>query len=400
MDLAALLKDADLHAVLFDSAPDAMLVVDHRGDIRLLNPQARTLFGYETEELLGHPVEYLVPEEVRDLHRAHRGRYQRHPSTRAMGVDSQLRARRKDGTTFPASISLAPIEVHGQRFTMLAVRDITQWLEVQEELRSQRELSRVLQLSMLDDVPARIGRFRLATRYQPAAREVIVGGDWYHASGLADDGLAICVGDISGHGLAAAAMMGRMRAVLDTLLLGTADTASIMSDANRMLGRLVETSRRWDDGPDLLATAALGVLSQHENTLRVTSAGHPLPLLLDPVTRVVRVLDAEPGLMLGVLPTVSYATASMPLPARGALLWFTDGLYERRREALDVSLRRLAATLTPVLGAPVETIADAALAAAPGHPEDRRDDVALLVVGWGDEDVVPHQAGSERQVSA
>lgn len=141
MDLGALLKDADLHALLFDSAPDATLVVDHRGAIRLLNPQAVSLFGYEPEELLDRPVEYLVPDEVRDLHRAHRARYQRHPSMRAMGVDSQLRARRKDGSTFPASISLSPIEVHGQSFTMLAVRDITQWLDVQEELRSQRELS-------------------------------------------------------------------------------------------------------------------------------------------------------------------------------------------------------------------------------------------------------------------
>lgn len=395
MDLAALLKDADLHDVLFESAPDAMLVVDHRGDIRLLNPQALALFGYESEDLLGHPVEHLVPDDVRDLHRTHRGRFQRHPAMRAMGVDSQLRARRKDGTTFPASISLSPIEVHGQRFTMLAVRDISQWLEVQEELRSQRELSRVLQLSMLDDIPVRMGRFTLATRYQPAAREVIVGGDWYHATGLDGGGLAVSVGDISGHGLAAAAIMGRLRAVLDTLLLGTTDTAHVMRDANRMLGRLVETAHRWDDGPDLLATAALGVLGPDEDTLRLTSAGHPLPLLLDPVARVVRVLDAEPGLMLGVLPTVDYETVTVTLPEHGALVWFTDGLYERRREALDISLSRLAATLTSVVGASADVIADAALAAAPGRPVDRRDDVALLVVAWGDVDVVPRQTTSD-----
>lgn len=400
MDLGALLKDTDLHALLFDSAPDATLVVDHRGAIRLLNPQAVSLFGYEPEELLDHPVEYLVPDEVRDLHRAHRARYQRHPSMRAMGVDSQLRARRKDGSTFPASISLSPIEVHGQSFTMLAVRDITQWLDVQEELRSQRELSRLLQLSMLDDVPARLGRFGLATRYQPAGRDVIVGGDWYHATWLEDGRLAVSVGDISGHGIPAAAMMGRMRAVLDTLLLGSSDTAAIMSDANRMLARLVESSRPLDDGPDLLATAALGILSQDEDTLRVTSAGHPPPLLLDAVTRVVRVLDEEPGLMLGVLPQVDYESATVALPQRGALLWFTDGLYERRRESLDISLRRLAAAMTPVIGHPADSIADAALAAAPGRPVGLRDDIALLVVSWGEPDAVPHRAPSPEGLSA
>ena len=400
MDLAALLKDADVQALLFDGAPDAMLVVDHRGAIRLLNPQAVSLFGYEPEELLDHPVEYLVPDEVRDLHRAHRARYQRHPSTRAMGVDTQLRARRKDGSTFPASISLSPIEVHGQSLTMLAVRDITQWLDVQEELRNQRELSRLLQLSMLDEVPGQLGRFGLATRYQPAARDVIVGGDWYGATWLGNGRLAVSVGDISGHGIPAAAMMGRMRAVLDTLLLGSSDPAAIMADANRMLGHLVETSRALDDGPDLLATAALGILSEDEAVLQLASAGHPLPLLLDAVTRVVRVLDEEPGLMLGVLPQTEYEVASVSLPERGALLWFTDGLYERRRESLDISLRRLAAALAPVIGRPADSIADAALAAAPGRPVDRRDDIALLVVSWGDPDAVPHQAPSPEPVSA
>ncbi|MCB0905734.1 MAG: SpoIIE family protein phosphatase, partial [Nocardioidaceae bacterium] len=96
-----------------------------------------------------------------------------------------------------------------------------------------------------------------------------------------------------------------------------------------------------------------------------------------------------------VLPTVDYETVTVTLPEHGALVWFTDGLYERRREALDISLSRLAATLTSVVGASADVIADAALAAAPGRPVDRRDDVALLVVAWGDVDVVPRQTTSD-----
>lgn len=400
MALASRLNDAALHGLLFDSAPDAMLVVDHRGAILLLNPQAEALFGYRPEELVDHPVEYLVPEDVRNLHRAHRGRYQQHPTTRAMGVDSQLRARRKDGTTFPASISLSPLEVGGQRLTMIAVRDISQWLEVQEELRTQRELSRVLQLSMLDDIPARLGRFDLATRYLPAARDAIIGGDWYDATWLADGRLAVSVGDVGGHGIPAASMMGKMRAVLDTLLLGETDPAAILADANRMLSRLAERTRTIDAGMDLLATATLGILHEDADELELASAGHPLPLLLDAVTGVVRVLEQQPGLMLGVDPDIGYDAARIALPRRGALLWFTDGLYERRREAIDLSLRRLAASLTEVVGRRAEEIADRALAAAPGTPEDLRDDIALLVVAWGEPDVVPGQVRGRRVVSA
>jgi PAS domain S-box-containing protein len=118
---------------LLDAAPDAMVCVDERGQIALVNAQAERLFGYGSDELTGQPVEVLVPDSVRSRHPGHRAAYMADPSPRPMGAGIDLAARRSDGTTFPAEISLSAIHADDGLLITAAVRDITERLDAQAE---------------------------------------------------------------------------------------------------------------------------------------------------------------------------------------------------------------------------------------------------------------------------
>jgi PAS domain S-box-containing protein len=111
---------------LLDAAPDATVIVGQDGSIRLVNEQVEKLFGYEREELLGKPIEILVPERFHPGHPAHRNGYIRDPRPRPMGMGLDLSARRKDGSEFPAEISLAPVSIAEGVLVSAAIRDVTE----------------------------------------------------------------------------------------------------------------------------------------------------------------------------------------------------------------------------------------------------------------------------------
>lgn len=108
-----------------EAAPDAMVVVGQDGRIELVNRQAEMLFGYSRDELIGQPVEVLIPERYRGRHPEHRSRYFADPRARPMGAGVDLCAVRKNGTEFPAEISLAPVETALGVFVTAAIRDVT-----------------------------------------------------------------------------------------------------------------------------------------------------------------------------------------------------------------------------------------------------------------------------------
>lgn len=132
------LTDADVKALL-DSAPDAMVIVDVSGEIVFVNAQTETLFGYGRQELLGHPVESLLPGRFRESHVAHRTAYLSSPRLRPMGAGLELFGLRKDGSEFPVEISLSPLDTESDRLVSSAIRDITDRKEIQNALIEARD---------------------------------------------------------------------------------------------------------------------------------------------------------------------------------------------------------------------------------------------------------------------
>jgi PAS domain S-box-containing protein len=110
---------------VFTSSPDAVVLVDDRGRIELASAAVEILFGYEPSELIGQPVEVLVPDAVRDVHREHRSKYALDPVSRPMGAGLQLQGRRRDGAVFPIDVSLSPLVFGERSLTVAFVRDAT-----------------------------------------------------------------------------------------------------------------------------------------------------------------------------------------------------------------------------------------------------------------------------------
>jgi protein-histidine pros-kinase len=120
---------------LLEAAPDAMVIVDEAGEILLVNRQTESLFGYERQELLGQPVEVLIPERFRAGHGARRASYAVDARPRPMGTGLDLHGRRRDGSEFPTEISLSPVDTEAGRLVIAAIRDVTERKRAEEERR-------------------------------------------------------------------------------------------------------------------------------------------------------------------------------------------------------------------------------------------------------------------------
>jgi serine phosphatase RsbU (regulator of sigma subunit) len=234
----------------------------------------------------------------------------------------------------------------------------------------------ILQSAMLPLLP-QPDSLELAARYRPAASRDQVGGDWYDAVVMPSGATNLMVGDVVGHDIAAAAIMGQLRNMLRAIAWAVDDTPS------RNVARLDQAMQ--DLGVDGMATLLYARIDQTERqralgerTLRWTNAGHPPPLVVTADGEVTLLADGVSDLMLGVQPGTDRADHSTTISPGATLLLYTDGLVERRTENLTVGLDRLAAAARRHLDLPVAEFLDAVVTdIAPARLDD---DLAVLAV--------------------
>ncbi|WP_432081445.1 SpoIIE family protein phosphatase [Streptomyces sp. WAC 04229] len=229
-----------------------------------------------------------------------------------------------------------------------------------------------LQRTMLPENLPRCTGVRLASRYLPAAETARVGGDWYDAIPLPGSRVALVVGDVMGHSMTSAAIMGQLRTTAQTL-------AGLDLPPQEVLHHLDEQAQRL--GTDRMATCLYAVYDPVSHRITVANAGHPPPVLLH-LGGHAEVLRVPAGAPIGV-GGVDFEAVELDAPAGATLLLYTDGLVESRLRdvwtGIEQLRERLAATaqLTgPDHPPPLEALCDEVLDML--GPGDRDDDIALL----------------------
>ena len=243
---------------LLDSAPDAIVIAGERGEVVLVNAQTEALFGYPREELIGRPVEMLLPERLGAAHRGHRAAFFAHPATRGMGEALELTAQHRDGHEFPVEISLSPLATDAGMLVSAAVRDITERKAAERMVSEQRELLSSVLASVTDygiigsDLEGKIDLFsRGAERMLGYRAEEVLGNTQV---GLIDAGqiasraaeLGVAFGaEVLSH----AARLGRNE---------TREWTFVHEDGDRFTGRFTVSARRGADGE---ITGFIGVVT-------------------------------------------------------------------------------------------------------------------------------------------
>jgi PAS domain S-box-containing protein len=137
---AALRENEEMFKGLFEHAPDAVIAVDQDGKIVLVNVQGEEVFGYSREEMIGQPVEMLMPGAFSRRHKKHLAEYMKDPHVRPMGISLPLYGKRKDGSLFPADINLGPLHMAGKVMVMATVRDTTDRKKAEEAILEREKL--------------------------------------------------------------------------------------------------------------------------------------------------------------------------------------------------------------------------------------------------------------------
>jgi PAS domain S-box-containing protein len=365
---------------LMESAPDAMVIVDE-GAIALVNVRTEELFGYARDELIGKPIEILLPKGLQSRNVELRHDFIAGPRARTAADGMDIVARRRDGSEFPVEISLSPMQTEGGLLISTSIRDISQQLL--------RQLEQALVPRMrVDD------RWHLAWRYRPSVNTMLLGGDFIGVAERSDHSLSLLIGDVTGHGPAAAGTGAMLRAAW----LGAAQGDVALQAIPEMLHRLLVNQA--DPDAATLATVCLAEIDREGRELRLIRAGHDSPVLVTP--EAVAPLDRAHGPALGLM-DARWPVRRIQLPPDAAIMLFTDGLTERRsatwadRLGVDGLLARIDAHA--FLTKPPDQAIDEMLADIfPAGTEQLDDDLAVILLRLRASDVA--QAGPRRRTPA
>lgn len=234
--------------------------------------------------------------------------------------------------------------------------------------REQRGIAGTLQSALLPVVPA-LDDVEVAARYVAGVDQLDVGGDWYDVIPQGRDCVVFVVGDVSGRGLPAATTMASLRFAVRAYLAEGTDIEAVLTKLRALLD--VDVDHQF-------ATLLLGELDLGSGSLRLISAGHFGPLLLQDGKAELLDVPADPP--VGVTAPPRARVITVPVTGEATLVAFTDGAVERRGEVVDVGLERLRAAATDLAERPLDEMLDDLLASLTG--ESSTDDTVLLGMRW------------------
>ncbi|SEE22132.1 Serine phosphatase RsbU, regulator of sigma subunit [Streptomyces sp. 2231.1] len=271
--------------------------------------------------------------------------------------------------SFPEPQEFLPEE---RALLVAAVGLLAQSLERAGMYESEHALATELQHGMLPRGPLTVPGVTIAARYQPATSGMWIGGDWYDAISLPDGGVALVIGDVQGHSVHAASLMGRLRTAVHAYANEGHPPAAVLERTNCLLAEL-----NTDPDTALFATCCYMALNPSDGTLRVCRAGHPAPALVTP-RKPPRLLEVAGGLPLGIDREQRYPTTRLRIAPGSVLALTTDGLLEAVNKDIDQGTARFLEGLRGAATADLETVVDDLLA---GTRKDHSpgDDVALLL---------------------
>ena len=360
---------------LFDAFPDNPADPDADG-VRNLHASLHWVLRSKEPDTMA-PMKYDIP--VADRPGVFEERWWSAINTPVLGPDGQVEwilHRGEDVTSFILShprrrgggalsdVEAMEVELYARARELHRVNDRLRQAHARE-----RQVAVTLQEAMLHS--PHLARHRdTAVRYLPAAGSLNVCGDWYEVVDLPENRFAVAVGDVVGHGLEAAAVMGMLRSALSAVVRAVDGPARAL-DVLGLYSRYVEGA--------LATTVVQAVVDTRARRILYSSAGHPPPILLHP-DGTCDLLDQATDPPLGARPKpVPRIQAGLPYTPGDTFVLYTDGLIERRGEDIDAGLQRLTDALARHARHSPERLADALLAHL-GVSSGARDDIALIVL--------------------
>jgi PAS domain S-box-containing protein len=316
----ALLESERRYRLLWETCPDAVILMDVYGKIIFANPAVREVFGYTPEEIIGKSLGILQSESLRGGHQEGINRYLGTGVKKLNWRATETVGRRKDGAEIPIEVSYSDMELDGERRFVGFVRDITVRKRAERELREHQEQFRVareIQQRLFPKAAPELPGFDVGGCSYPAEA---AGGDYFDFLPMVDDCLGVVVGDVSGHGVGPALLMADTRAYLRLLTTRRKDVGEILTYTNLALAE--------DVGGERYVTLFFGRLDPHARTLTFASAGHSPCYLLDAEGQAKMTLKCT-DVPLGIEPDTNYASSQdIPLAPGDLLLLTTDGIEE------------------------------------------------------------------------
>ncbi|MEU5861274.1 SpoIIE family protein phosphatase [Nonomuraea sp. NPDC047529] len=234
------------------------------------------------------------------------------------------------------------------------------------------QFAQSLQASLLPRTLPGVPGLEVVARYLPATPGMDIGGDFYDLIRLEERVAAAVIGDVQGHDVTAAALMGQVRTAIHAHATAGANPGEVLAHTNRLLNELA---------PDRFTSCLYISIDLGRGTACVAGAGH-LPALLRRPGEPAQVVETAPGVLLGIDPGAEYATTQLDLPPGSVLALYTDGLVEVPGRDLGEAIGGLAAGFAPSPDQPLTDVAETMIgtAASVGH---RADDIAMMLLRIG-----------------